>query len=373
MKMWTAIRAVLLLCGVWVMADAAMATSCNYEGGSRPSSGYMPLQVASITVGRDVALGSVVYRQRYTSASPINVLCESGPFTVKINYVYSAIPKPLSNWATGPYAGKVYLTDVAGIGVVYNTSQAVAPATTGPFPFCEGAATCNIGFARVSDFELLLIKIGDVSAGAIQGANLPTVDNSMTIGNTSVRGFWMSVSGTINIVSQTCTTPDQTVAMGSQMVGDFKGVNTTTPWKNFVISLRNCPAFMGSFSNSGPSWSANSGNNPSGTAGAGTKVGNSLSLRLDPVRPAMDAAKGILSIEPAGAGKLPSATGVGVQVGSTRTANPLPLSTALPTGLVLLPTSASYDIPLSARYIQTAAKVTPGPANASATFTIVYK
>lgn len=371
--MWNVIRTVLLLCGMFVMADAAMATSCSYEGGSRPSSGYMPLQVASITVGRDVALGSVVYRQKYTSASPISVLCESGPFTVKINYVYSTIPKPLSSWATGPYAGKVYLTDVAGIGVVYNTSQAVAPATTGPFPFCEGAATCNIGFARVSDFELLLIKIGDVSPGAIQGANLPTVDNSMTIGNTTVRGYWMSVSGTINIVSQTCTTPDQTVPMGSQMVSDFKGVNTATPWKNFVISLRSCPAFFGSFVNTGPSWTANGGNNASGTAGAGTKVGNSVSLRLDPVRPAMNAAQGILSIEPAGAGKLPSATGVGVQIGSTKTGNPLPLSTALVTGLVLLPTSASYDISLSARYIQTAAKVTPGPANASATFTIIYR
>jgi hypothetical protein len=95
MKMWSLMRTVLLLCGTWWMATAAMATTCNYEGASRPSSGYMPLQVASITVGRDVALGAVVYRQTYTSDSPIRVLCDSGPFPVKINYVYTTIPKPL--------------------------------------------------------------------------------------------------------------------------------------------------------------------------------------------------------------------------------------------------------------------------------------
>ncbi|WLI32614.1 fimbrial protein [Pseudomonas sp. FP818] len=37
------------------------------------------------------------------------------------------------------------------------------------------------------------------------------------------------------------------------------------------------------------------------------------------------------------------------------------------------PTRGSYTIPLRARYLQTASKVTPGPANASATFTIIYQ
>lgn len=371
MKIWTAIRTVLLLCGIWGMAGAAMATSCIFNDGSRPSSGYMPLQVANITVGRDVPVGTVVYRQQYRSAKPINVLCESGPFTVKINYFYTSAPRPLSSWSTGPYAGKVYLTDVAGIGVVYQNNQGVAPVTTGPFPFCTTTPNCTVYFDNVSNFELLLIKIGDVSPGTIQGSNLPTVENSMNIGNTSVRGFWMSVSGTINIVAQTCTTPDQTVAMGSQRVSDFKGVNTSTPWKNFVVSLKNCPAFWGSFVNAGPSWIADSGDNPSATTRAGTKVSNSVAVRIDPVRPAVDLTNGILSIDPAGAGKLAAATGVGIQIGS-RAGEPVQLSSERATGLGLLPTSASYDIPFSARYIQTAAKVTPGPANASATFTIIY-
>ena len=68
----------------------------------------------------------------------------------------------------------------------------------------------------------------------------------------------------------------------------------------------------------------------------------------------------------------PAATGVGVQV-ATSNGTPVPLATNRASGLTLRTTEGSYSIPLRARYLQTANTVTPGPANASATFTIIYQ
>jgi type 1 fimbria pilin len=42
-------------------------------------------------------------------------------------------------------------------------------------------------------------------------------------------------------------------------------------------------------------------------------------------------------------------------------------------GINPLSYESSYNIRLRARYLQTANRVTPGPANASATFTIIYQ
>lgn len=357
---------------LWALAGTATATVCGYLNDNRPAVGTMPLQVASITVGRDVELGAVVYRQRYTSGSPIIADCSGPPFDISIGYNFRSTPRGLSSWSTGIYAGKVYLTDVAGLGVVYNSPrQGVLPRVGSRAPFCSGAAKCSVHYANVSEFELLLIKIGNVGQGTILGENLPTVQNFMDIGNTNVMGFTMGISGSINIVSRTCDTPNITVPMGSYMTSEFKGLNSATPWKNFAITLNNCPAFQGSYSGAGPSWTANAGNNPGGSATNGTLDSNTLQFRIDPSRAPINAPSGVLALDPAAAGFAPAAGGVGVQIATSRAE--LPLATAQSSGLTLNTTSSSYSIPLRARYLQTSAPVTPGPANASATFTIIYQ
>ena len=99
---------------------------------------------------------------------------------------------------------------------------------------------------------------------------------------------------------------------------------------------------------------------------------NTLQYRIDPARTAINTNNGVLSLDPGATGSAPAATGVGVQV-QNRNGNSVILGANQSSGLTLRPNEGSYTIPLRARYLQTASKVTPGPANASATFTIIYQ
>lgn len=223
-----------------------------------------------------------------------------------------------------------------------------------------------------ANFELILIKIGDVTPGVLVGSTLPIVSLFGNFGDARVNGFKMGISGTIQIVSKTCSTPDVSVPMGTHLVNKFTGLNSSTGWTDFSIALNDCPAFHGTFSRTGPSWTSQSGNQPSGTGTSGTRENNTLQYRIDPARAAINAGNGVLSLDPSAAGNAPAATGIGIQV-ATSNGIALPLATNRNAGLTLRNSESSYSIPLRARYLQTAAKVTPGPANASATFTITYQ
>ncbi|MFI0488505.1 MAG: fimbrial protein [Yersinia sp. (in: enterobacteria)] len=62
------------------------------------------------------------------------------------------------------------------------------------------------------------------------------------------------------------------------------------------------------------------------------------------------------------------ATGVGVQL-LDATNNPIPLGAEFGVGQTV---GTTFSIPLKARYYQTAAKITTGPANSTANFTMTY-
>lgn len=174
-------------------------------------------------------------------------------------------------------------------------------------------------------------------------------------------------SGSIFIVSRTCSTPDVAVPMGTHMTSEFSGRNTFTPWKDFSIALNNCPAFRGYYQDIGPHWASN------GMASNLTmRKNNVLQVRLDPTRAAITPNLGIMSLNPSAPGEDPAATGVGLQVADS-IGTPLPLATLRASGITPRTVEdASYTIPLKARYIQTGDNITAGPANATATFTINY-
>ncbi|KTS25532.1 fimbrial protein [Pantoea stewartii] len=78
-----------------------------------------------------------------------------------------------------------------------------------------------------------------------------------------------------------------------------------------------------------------------------------------------NAVEGVLNVN----GGNGSASGVGVQLLYKNA--PLMLSTPISTGTTS--TEGAYNIPLQARYYQTGNDITPGTANASATFTLTYQ
>ena len=365
----------LAVVALWAAADTAMAITCTYTNGIRAAIGSMPLQVSSISVGRDVPVGTEVYRQQFSMAAgqAPTLECLYAPFQMwtEVNVDTNS---GLANWSTGTYANKVYKTSIPGLGVVFNSRGGLLPRRTNTQgSTCTSGHRCLIPFDGPSNFELILIKVGEVTPGVLVGNSLPTVSLYGNFGDARMLGFQMGISGSIQIVSRTCSTPDVSVPMGSHLTAKFTGINSTTGWTDFAIALNNCPAFSGIYTTSGPNWVSQSGTSPSGTStSSGIRVNNSLQFRIDPARVAINAANGVLALDPSGTGKAPAATGVGVQV-ATSNGTPVPLATNRASGLTLRTTEGSYSIPLRARYLQTANKVTPGPANASATFTIIYQ
>lgn len=125
------------------------------------------------------------------------------------------------------------------------------------------------------------------------------------------------------------------VPMGDHNANDFKGTGTTSEVKAFSIPLH-CTA--------------------------NTKI----SVMIEGQAASGLATSGVLNLDK-DAG---SATGVGVQVLKSDN-TPLGLNRDIDVGEVV--DEQDYDINLGARYYQTGSKVTPGAANATASFTLTYK
>ena len=374
MNMGALIKPSLALAALWAMADTAMAVTCTYNNGIQAAVGNMPLQVSAITVGRDVPVGAEVYRQRFSMAlgQAPELDCRFAPFQQWTELTVEAT-SGLANWSSGPYANKVYRTRIPGLGVVINSLGGVLPRQTNKsWTACTSGSRCLIPFDGPSNFDLILIILGEVTPGVLAGSSLPVVSLFGNFGDARMQGFRMGISGSIQIVSRTCSTPDVSVPMGTHLTNKFTGLNSATGWTDFSINLNDCPAFHGTYSTTGPGWLSQSGNSPTGVGSGGTLAGNTLQFRIDSSRPAINASTGVLSIDPTGTGNSPAASGVGIQV-ATLDSTPVPLGMNRASGINPLSFESSYNIRLRARYLQTANRVTPGPANASATFTIIYQ
>ncbi|WDH20973.1 fimbrial protein [Pseudomonas chlororaphis] len=366
MNMKRVLRSTIAVLGLSSLAGMAMADCRFYEGAA--FFGSMPLLGGNITVGRDVPLGTEVYRQTFQVPTVNGINCDAGLYNIQRVRSLPNPPLGLSDWSGSPFGGKVYLTGVPGIGVaVWNAGNAM--------PFNQNYSNCGGGTASCNwtntqhamAFDISLIKIGEVAPGTIHGSSLPTMTQQWVSSNT-LEVQRVGITGSINIVSRTCQTPDVTVPMGTHRTDEFSGLNSFTPWKDFSIALNNCPAFHGIYSGTGPRWLSDGTSN-----NLDSRTSNVLRLRLDPSRTAINPGQGILSLDPSAPGNAPAASGVGVQVADSH-GTPLPLATLRASGITPRATEgASYSIPLRARYIQTAGSVTAGPANASAVFTINYQ
>lgn len=380
MKPASLIQSASIAAVLWGTADMAMAVTCTYANNNPPLTGAMPLQIAAITVGRDVPVGTVVYRQKYRVASGQSpqTLCEWVPY--RVTNKYTITPNAQANWSSAEYGG-VYKTNISGLSVAFAQPNAKLPRTAPQTWACNTSQApsgrkdrCLTKFFNMISFEVHLIKTGDVAPGALQGSSLPKVTLTSMQGNKSMKIFSVGISGSIQIVSKTCDTPNVSVPLGTKLTKNFTGLNSATGWTNFSINLNNCPAFKGTYTTGSnlPRWTAAGGSSTKGTGVSGARSSNILKFRIDPARTAVNSSTGVLRLDPSAATGSAAATGIGVQV-ATSNGTPLPLATVRSSGLFLSNTAGSYSIALRARYLQTANQVTPGPANASATFTIIYQ
>ncbi|MFJ2710372.1 fimbrial protein [Pseudomonas sp. NPDC087346] len=355
----------LAVAGLTLMAGAALA-DCNFIDGTSTMVRTQPLLGGNLTVGRDVPLGAEIYRQTFQAATFVRVSCSAGLYNLEYRRGLPVKPLPLSSWVGTPYGGNVYQSGVPGIGVALWYSGTALPASTNSTNCGSGTNVCVVTVQPTLAFDMSLIKIGEVSPGTIQGAQLPTADLKLVTSNI-IDLSRVNFSGSINIVSRTCQTPDVAVPMGTHMTNEFSGKNTFTAWKDFSIALNNCPAFNGYYQTTGPRWLSDGTSN-----NLDSRKNNVLQVRLDPTRTAITPNLGIMSLNPSAPGETPAATGIGLQVADSN-GTPLPLATLRASGITPRAVEgASYTIPLKARYIQTEDSITAGPANATATFTINY-
>ncbi|MGY1449363.1 fimbrial protein [Pseudomonas chlororaphis] len=365
---------------LWVVANTAMALTCDYQDGVESTSGDMRLQISAISVGRDVPLGTEVYRQKFNIASNHSPTVECKNFNVAFSVWHQYVvelSKGIANWSSGKYANKVHKTNIQGIGVAFEGSNGQPlPWSDTPRPTtCTPTgkdAMCKIPFDKVTNYDLILIKIGDVSPGLLDGDDLPKIFLIGHFEKIQLDGFAITTTGTIQIVSPTCDTPDVVVPMGEHQTKIFTGLNSASGWRDFSIPLNNCPAFHGTYSTNAPTWTSEGGSMAGGKGTKGSPTNNSLQYRIDPARRAINVSNGVLSLDPADEGDAAAATGIGLQIATPNNVS-VPLGTNRNSGLNLQASEGSYSIPLRARYLQIGNKVMPGPANASATFTIIYQ
>lgn len=362
MKKW--IFSVLLLA---VPLTSAQAVTCAVDASAPGIMTTVALQGGNITVGQDVPVGTTLFRQYFKPSYGPAVHCASNPtaWSWEARSSYGFSPKPLSAWNSGAWAGKVYETGVPGIGVV-------AWYSGNAFPYRRDGKSVPVNtdytYRSEVSFDISFIKIGPIAPGIIRGQDLPTVVmDFIPDSGASVRLSSVSFTGTLNVVSQTCTTPNPVVQLGNYNASQvFKSVGTTTSWTDASLRLTNCPRFYG-LMDSGQS---NYGSDSITDRGkAGTPQANTLGLTLKPNTSIIDATRGIIGLR----NEANVATGVGIQLvtNSAGAGTPAQFNSEM-----RYPTtnngSGIVTLPLFARYIQTNATVTPGHANATMTYTINY-
>lgn len=338
--------------GMAFFANSARAGTCRYVA---PSTNYLTLSLpltGSVTAGRDIPVGAEIYRARMLNTSLLTVGCEIGSY----DWVFRILtaPQPLSSYVHPVYGRNVYETGVPGVGAVLWASASIGiPGKVETYVVTTPNTTRLVNF---HSYYVSLIKTGNISAGTVSGANLPTFEY-VSVGDNTLRIQYGLAVGSVNIVASTCTTPDVSVNLGSHRLDELGGVGTSTSLVDVPIQLTNCPAFFGS---------ANVVSNNGSVSR--TQTNNIISLLVAPTTSILDAANGVMALQAGGA------TGMGIQLINKATMQPLRYGAKWPSGLALTQTAnASYLISLQARYYQTSAVTTPGQANGSATVTLYYE
>ncbi|VUT03176.1 fimbrial protein [Klebsiella huaxiensis] len=329
----------------------------------------------TITVGDDIPDGTVLYNAQYRTNGYTALRCDSPTYTLANWVDYGSKPMPLSTWSSGALGGKVYQTNIAGIGAVVTGLTSYGSIGGAIFPRQETTYKWvdSKGGNISHGYQLWLIKIGPVAAGAVNGAILPTVESYIpaTSGFTGlpITIGTVKFSGSINIVKGTCSASDVTVNMGTHNLVDFSGVGSTSAWKDASIILTNCSRFHGTYGSANTTVQIKG----SGSFPTGTPNFNTFNVYLQPTSTeVLDAANGILNINaPSGD---TAAVGFGIEVGwGEASGSPSVFNFNNPQSFTAPNDgSTTIRIPLAARYIQTQTSVMPGIANGRVTFVVDY-
>jgi len=381
--------ALILISGLLGYAQSAQAqVACSFPANNPGQTHVQTINIPASYAGNDLPVGSTIYRSSASLSQAVGVQC-NGPFNLQS--ILSVISEPSgapTTMTTAYGTGPVYPTNVPGVGVVVwsgtgnNGSginrifSASSPAAYSTFSVDSADGGNNLDGVGDSILDISLVKTGPISSGAVVDAgSFPTISWSIpaTAGYSGLplRLMTMSFAGGVHFITQTCTTPDVNVDLGKFDIGDtFKNIGSHTDWVDSSIVMQGCPTFSGYHGDHGAAQSATDNAVASGTQ----RNANILTVSLSPANPVSDGIIGLDRGEEA-------ATGVGIQMGyspdnlNAAATSPQAIWTTGKSWNVAAPTDGrtTIKIPLAARYIQNAERVTPGKADAKVTFYIYYK
>ncbi|AQR69259.1 hypothetical protein BZG29_13570 [Janthinobacterium sp. LM6] len=368
-------RVLGLLAGLFVCAVPQLvhAASKLYCSGGSYFWGTMALQISSLTVPRDLPNGTTLYAQAFSQAGGVTIECALGSYAFGTQF--STLTDVLGGVNTTFFAGKVYATGVPGIGVVWSAegggymdsnNETKSTGTTCTF---NTGSTCRASLVLANSHSVRLVKTGPVGTGVIRASDLGRVNYSAQYRadyydpSDKIPVGSIGLKGSIQVVGKTCTTPDVKVPLARHKVSSLKGINTFAPTVSFEIRLTDCPGFPGRIDDSSSKSPISS---QDGAIRAPVYLPPNVNLQIAGAT-VLNAGNGVLGLTT----EKGAATGVGVQL-LDASGSPFALSknVSVPN---LDANTTSVSIKLGARYIQTAAKVVPGGANAVATYTLNYQ
>lgn len=300
-----------------IVCVPAFAAGCNQIGTQNVyvNAGVYPTDNSS-------PIGTVIASKTYRQASSDFLASCQAPHSIQYKMFYGR--------KSSTVGGDVYNTNVPGIGIRASISR--ENATNPPRVYNRNYAK-NYEYV---DVTVTLIKTGNMSPGALKTGDIAYLDFSKTANGVFINGVKVIMrSGGFYTPTCSVNTKNISVPLGTHYRKELSGVGSTTDKKKFNISL-SC------------------------------QYRAVVQMKLDAVADNAGG-PGVIALSP----DKGSATGVGVQVLHSTGTDPMTLGQEY-----LYSNSAdsgNFNIDMYARYYQTGNIVTPGSANAMATFTMNYK
>ncbi|MEQ0274292.1 fimbrial protein [Klebsiella sp. CN_Kp100] len=310
--------------------------------------GSFTLNPGSVTVQRDVAVGQPFTDWIYSNSGVAYQNCN---YDSQLQYNIENGIKSYNGRSSGlSYNGEaVFDTNLPGVGfVVEGNAQVGSQAWIGWQGIKAGTSEKSVVKtshnngdrpAFTDQMRIRLIKTGNIQTGALSGNAGYFYAGVRETANWSTEQPVSFAGGQITSVACSVTTNPVDVSLGDHNKNEFSGVGTTTSWKTFTIGL-DCDQNA------------------------------RINVRIDPAAGAVGSMTDVMKLDNAGSSS--TASGVGVQLWFQPNGGSA-VKFGQETFYWTSPQGGMETVQLQARYYQTEQTITPGTANATATFTLTYK
>lgn len=303
----------------------------------------IPMTIGKIVVKPNDPIGTILQKNTFT-ISPNNSTATCNRAS---DQIIAALPL---NYPISPIGNNVYATNIPGIGIRLYREAADASDFSGYYPYRRTLTPNQTYTLSPGYFVMEVIKTAmTTGSGALVAGRYSTYYVSGQQNRPFLTTTVLS-NAPILIASSSCEIQngvDSPVQLPTVMKSGFRAIGSTQGEQNFNLSIL-----------------CNGGENNSGIP-----TSNTISLSFDYNSDTSN--NQVINNSAANAIK---ANGVGVELlwNMSGANKPIQKATKLNIGSVSSNQTVEYDIPLTARYYQTATNVTAGEVKATATVTIQY-